>query len=221
LTLHGAARYGTLRGAARSPHYAATVAGPIIHTADHLRGAVEDDRTQDHYEALQISPNAETETIHRVYRLLAARFHPDNRETGNEERFRALHEAYNVLSDPTARAQYDLVHKQRRPHRWQAEMPEPGAGNDFDLEQLVRLTVLEALYRHRREETNGSGIFVLDLEQLTGHSRERLEFTVWYLSQKRYVQRGDNSRLLITADGVDYFERHHQMHLTRRRLRAA
>ena len=37
----------------------------------------------DHYELLQVSPTAEIDTIHRVYRLLAQRFHPDNRETGN------------------------------------------------------------------------------------------------------------------------------------------
>ena len=58
----------------------------------------------DYYELLQISPNAEPETIHRVYRLLAQRFHPDNRDTGNTERFHQLSEAYQVLSDPERRA---------------------------------------------------------------------------------------------------------------------
>ena len=38
----------------------------------------------DYYELLQISPNAEPETIHRVYRLLAQRFHPDNGQTGDD-----------------------------------------------------------------------------------------------------------------------------------------
>ena len=44
----------------------------------------------DYYEVLQISPNAEPETVHRVFRLLAQRFHPDNAETGNEAQFRTL-----------------------------------------------------------------------------------------------------------------------------------
>jgi DnaJ-domain-containing protein 1 len=48
---------------------------------------------QDFYELLQISPNAEPETIHRVYRLLAQRHHPDNSQTGDAARFRALVEA--------------------------------------------------------------------------------------------------------------------------------
>ena len=48
----------------------------------------------DHYETLQISPNADPDTIHRVYRLLAQRFHPDNQETGDTARFRQITEAY-------------------------------------------------------------------------------------------------------------------------------
>ena len=37
----------------------------------------------DYYEVLQISPNAEAETIQRVFRILAARYHPDNPETAS------------------------------------------------------------------------------------------------------------------------------------------
>ena len=54
----------------------------------------------DYYEFLQISPNADHETIHRVYRFLAGRFHPDNPKTGNPEAFFLLKEAYDVLAHP-------------------------------------------------------------------------------------------------------------------------
>ena len=40
-------------------------------------------KTLDYYEFLQISPHADYETIHRVYRYLASRFHPDNPDTGD------------------------------------------------------------------------------------------------------------------------------------------
>ena len=53
-----------------------------------------DDKQIDYYEVLQVNSNAEQETIHRVFRLLAQRFHPDNQETGNDDRFREIHEAY-------------------------------------------------------------------------------------------------------------------------------
>lgn len=170
----------------------------------------------DFYELLQISPNAEPETIHRVYRLLAQRFHPDNRETGNTERFRTLHDAYDVLSDPERRAQYDLSYHARRQQRWRAVSTPERADNDFDLEMLTRLTVLEVLYAHRRAEPNSAGVFVLDLEELTGRPREHLEFTIWYLTKRGLIVRGDNSKLAITADGVDYLEQNYQNNARRR-----
>ena len=71
-----------------------------------------DNSTHDYYETLQVSSNAQPETIHRVYRLLAKQFHPDNRDTGDASRFRLIHEAYGVLSDPEQRAQYDVTHQQ-------------------------------------------------------------------------------------------------------------
>jgi len=47
---------------------------------------------------------------------------------------------------------------------------------------------------------------MLDVEALIGRPREHLEFSVWYLTQKRFVQRGDDSALTITAEGVEYLE---------------
>src|SRR5712691_32503 len=94
----------------------------------------------DYYERLQISTNAEPETIHRVYRLLAPRFHPDNLETGNESRFREITEAYQTLSDPEKRAQYDIIHEHRRQQRWRLVSQSAKSDNDFDAEKIVRLT---------------------------------------------------------------------------------
>jgi len=69
-------------------------------------------KTLDYYEFLQISPHADSETIHRVYRFLAARFHPDNPASGDPEKFFLLKAAYDVLSDPDSRAAYDVEHAQ-------------------------------------------------------------------------------------------------------------
>ncbi|MGK2960923.1 MAG: DnaJ domain-containing protein, partial [Gemmatimonadaceae bacterium] len=41
----------------------------------------------DYYEILQVSPRADTETIARVFRHLANRYHPDNKDSGNSEMF--------------------------------------------------------------------------------------------------------------------------------------
>jgi len=173
----------------------------------------------DYYEVLQISPNAEPETVHRVYRLLAQRLHPDNQETGNEARFRELTEAYEVLSDPAQRAKYDVVHARQRQDRWRLVSTGDESENDFAAEQSTRLTVLEVLYTKRRTEPYSPGMFAPDLEQLTGRPREHLEFTFWFLIQKKFVTRSDNSLLVITADGVEFLEGNYQDTIHRRRLR--
>ena len=180
-----------------------------------------DEATLDYYEFLQVNPNAEVDTVHRVYRLLAQRFHPDNKETGDEQRFRALSEAYTVLSNPEKRARYDVTYHQQRQKRWRLVSAGDHAENDFEIEHIARLTVLEALYSKRRLEPGDPGIFSRDLEELTGRPREHLEFTIWYLNQRKFVTRDDNSRLLLTADGVDFLEKNYQTNLQRKRLQAA
>ena len=181
---------------------------------------MQEDSTVDYYETLQISSNAEPETIHRVYRMLAQRFHPDNADTGNAARFQVLSEAYTILSNPEKRARYDIVHSQRQQDRWRLVSKGVEAENDFGVEQNVRLMVLEVLYTRRRMESQQPGIFITDLEKLTGRPREHLEFTVWYLVQKKYIQRADNSLLVITADGMEYLEKNYQETIQNKRLRA-
>jgi curved DNA-binding protein CbpA len=175
----------------------------------------------DYYERLQISANAEPETIHRVYRLLAPRFHPDNLETGDESRFREITEAYQTLSDPEKRAQYDIVHEHRKQQRWRLVSQSAKSDNDFDAEKIVRLTILEVLYSKRRTEPYEPSIPQPDLEEISGKPREHLEFTIWFLMQKKLITRADNMNITITADGVEYIEENYRKTLETRRLQAA
>ena len=158
----------------------------------------------DHYEVLQVSPNAEPETIQRVYRLLAQRYHPDNRESGDAERFRQIHDAYTVLIDPELRTKYDVKHHQHQQDRWR--LVALGDTNDRASEQAIRLTVLEVLCARRRMEPNKPGLFPNEIEKLIGVPQEHLQFSTWYLLQKHYIQRADNSQLVITVEGVDYLD---------------
>ena len=65
--------------------------------------------TKDYYELLGIARAASAEEIKRAYRSLARTHHPDVAEdkTTAEHHFKEINEAYEVLSDPQKRAQYD------------------------------------------------------------------------------------------------------------------
>jgi len=165
----------------------------------------EADADADYYDVLQISPKAEAETIHRVFRIMAARFHPDNPETGDAEEFLRLKQAHAVLSDPIRRAAYDAKREAQEP----APMP------IFELKDFVigvkaeanrRLGVLSLLYSRRRTDADHPGVSLLDLENCMSFPREYLTFTMWYLRAKQFVAAADNSDYTLTAAGVDFIE---------------
>ena len=173
----------------------------------------------DLYEVLQVSDAAEPETINRVYRMLAQRYHPDNRESGNEARFREITEAYQVLSHPEKRAHYDATNQTRRKDRWRLVSAGAQSENDFEMEQVVRLTVLEALYTKRRLDPQNPGIYLVELERLIGRPREHLEFTIWFLNQKKLIS-SDDARMYLTADGAEYLEDSYRNNVQRKRLQS-
>ena len=65
-------------------------------------------RAPDYYKTLGVDKKASQEDIKKAYRKLARQYHPDtNKEPGAEERFKAISEAYDTLSDPDKRKKYD------------------------------------------------------------------------------------------------------------------
>jgi curved DNA-binding protein CbpA len=159
----------------------------------------------DFYEAMQISPNADSDTIHRIYRLLAQRFHPDNQETGSLEAFRGITEAYQTLGDSEKRAAYDVAHRETRRLTWKI-FDQCAAPLGVDGERRKREGVLTLLYRKRIANPEQAFLTLREIEELLGVPREHLEFTVWYLREGQLIQRSDNGRLTITLKGVDLAE---------------
>jgi len=160
----------------------------------------------DYYELLQISPNAELETIERVYKMLATRYHPDNQETGALDKFLLLQEAFETLSDPVRRTEYDALYQKRDAQPIEIfELKEFTIGVDGEANR--RLGILCLLYNRRRNNPEDPALSILQFESIMSCPREHLMFTIWYLREREHVRQDDNSSYLITAAGVDYVEK--------------
>jgi curved DNA-binding protein CbpA len=156
----------------------------------------------DYYEILEISPNANSETIDRVFRYLAQRYHPDNLDTGDRVRFDEVVQANNTLRDPVKRARYDVEHRDQWRSQWklvQEASDRKGIERDADIQERL----LSILYVQRRRNINSPGIGNIDLEHLSGCPREHIEFHLWYLKEKGWIGILENGMLAITVSGVD------------------
>ena len=166
---------------------------------------VADDSFVDYYELLQVSANADAEMIHRVYRMLAQRYHPDNPDTGDSSSFQTILRAYQTLNDPARRAEYDVRYQSQKRVRWRV-FSKPVAGASMQDEKRKRAAILSTLYTKRVEAPGSAGVTLLEMEELLGIPREHLEFSLWYLRRKCHVDASNNGRYEITAEGVDASE---------------
>ncbi len=162
-------------------------------------------RFVDHYEELQVSPRADVDTINRVFRHLAKRYHPDNADSGDPERFGRIMEAYELLIDPTARAAYDLEYERHRTGQWRLVSEAADDGTLMD-DQEVRTKLLSLLYIKRKREPRNPGMGDYNLATLLDVPVEQLEFHIWYLRSKGWINREESGELAITVTGVDQVE---------------
>lgn len=159
----------------------------------------------DFYEILQVNPKADQDTIQRVYRMLAQRYHPDHAETGNASIFRLLSRAYEALGDPERRAAYDVQRALEQSFRFKI-FSKPSDAEGVEGERRKRQGVLRALYTQRMSSPDHAWLTIPQLEDLLSVPREHLEFPLWYLREHQLVQRSDSGRFVITAIGVDRAE---------------
>jgi curved DNA-binding protein len=166
----------------------------------------------DLYEVLQVSPHAHPVIITKAFRLLAALHHPDNKQTGDEEMFKRIAQAYRILSDPVRRAAYDrerfgAVERKHRSGSTPEDRPLPSENRgDSPEESELRLLLLQALYDVRRGRPYKPALSLMVLSELFGCGIESLQYTLWYLRGKRFIETTDDSEVAITVNGVDHLE---------------
>ncbi len=161
----------------------------------------------DCYEIMQLNPRADADTIHRVHRILAQRYHPDTPNTGNAELFIRLNAAAQILSDPERRAKYDARYRATKQLQWKIfDQAEASLGPQA--EKSKRRGILGLLHAKTLHNPERASMTAVDFEELLGCPREHLQAAFWYLRGKGQIVRGDNGHYGITVLGFDEIESH-------------
>jgi len=128
---------------------------------------------QDYYKTLEVDRKASQDEIHKSFRKLARKCHPDvNKAKGAEEKFKQLNEAYEVLKDPEKRSKYDLLganwkagEKFRPPPEWSRQGESfgfggggPGSGFSFEGGGEGFSDFFEALFGRAGSPFSGVGV---------------------------------------------------------------
>jgi hypothetical protein len=163
------------------------------------------DDEADHYQVLQVSRTADADTIRRVFHVLAQRYHPDNHDTGNQEKFRQVVEAHAVLNDPVKRAAHDVFLAGEDKIRFKL-FDKLQDTQGVHAEMHKRLGILRLLYAKRLTDTQQASMRGRDFAEMLACPLEHLEFALWMLREQRLIYRSDSNHFEITWQGVQAFE---------------
>jgi curved DNA-binding protein len=158
----------------------------------------------DFYAVLQVHPECDARTLEVAYRHLAKMYHPDHPETADMDRFNRIIEAYRTLRNAERRLNYDVQYALNTGFAFSAAR----AGRSDDVAALtdanIHARMLMQLYKKRRVAPRDPGVGEFDLMISLNMSDETLDFHIWYLRQKGFIERTDNGTLAITVEGVDH-----------------
>lgn len=152
----------------------------------------------DHHALLRAGVAGDAEGLDRLYRALAFRYHPDNRDSGNVETFLRIKEAYRILA-PSRPSQEDF----------EIAKPLKTIGLQVELRGLKdkRNAVLGLLCQRRIGDYRNAFVSPVELESLTGMAADEVGFILWYLRERGAVTLCENSpAYAISAAGIDILE---------------
>lgn len=159
----------------------------------------------DFYSILRVTPNCDARKLESAYHHLAKAYHPDHTGVEDSTEFHCVTQAYKVLRDPRARAEYDI-----RYAKYFGVDPEflSGAesdgGDEFLSDSQAHEKILRFLYEKRRKTPSEAGVLAFYLQELLQCSYESLEFHQWYLREKGFVALSEQGTLAITIQGIDH-----------------
>jgi curved DNA-binding protein CbpA len=113
--------------------------------------------------------------------------------------------AYKLLSDEEKRAAFDVRYEDARNQKLKA-LSKVSSTEGLENDQQIRHAILSILYSDRRQNPSNSGVGSWRLEKLLEWPEKILEFHIWYLKEKGWIQRVDTGGYAITASGVEIVE---------------
>lgn len=166
------------------------------------RAAMEPDRgaEPDYHELLRAGMDGDLDHsgLDRLYRSLAARYHPDKGDSGNSETFLRIAQAYQILSASQVQVESGLT-KPAQGFAWQERLR-----NLKD----KKAAILGLLCDRRISDYRNATVSESELESLTGLTSNEVGFILWYLREKGAVTLiGHSSDHAISAAGIDILER--------------
>ena len=161
----------------------------------------------DYYNTLRVRPDCSAKALEQAYRHLAKLYHPDHPETADVTRFKDVIEAYKALRDPGERARYDALFFANENDE-DGDLPsdnQSGDGEEAALDDAdAHAAILHLLYKKRRESAQDAGVPEFALLDALGCPEEHLEFHLWYLRAKGFIERTETGMYAITIEGVDH-----------------
>ncbi len=161
---------------------------------------------QDHYAILEIDANADQTTVLAAYSQQVAKYHPTRGTSPDEEKYKAISTANEILSDPSSRSAFDQLRgnpQQEGPHRFSGQA-------FFEMvatEPTRRLAILCLLYDRARQKPGRPGLSFRQTEAILNMSGDDMRFALVYLKQRGLAIADDKSNLLVTVDGMDFVEK--------------
>jgi curved DNA-binding protein CbpA len=150
---------------------------------------------RDYYGLLEVPATATLAQIKQAYRRLARKHHPDtnNGDPQAAERFKLITEAYEVLSDPAQRQNYDRT----RPKAHATEITTPDDGTSEAISAVLR--VLEATWQAIRARQPQIPPVVIVIASGTEHKQTR-----WghHAPQRWRVGLEDRTEIMISGEGL-------------------
>jgi molecular chaperone DnaJ len=122
---------------------------------------------KDYYKTLGIAPTASSLQVKKSFRQLALKYHPDKNpgDAYAEAQFKEIQEAYEILSDPKKREDYNYK-------RWYTR----SLGKEYRNEPLTPVTILAECGR-LNNYISGANVFHVDFDTLSYHIRQLLSET--------------------------------------------